>query len=556
MSMSSSEPESAGVPPESAKKPSARPRRVVPFHPLLFAVFPILALFVHNLGQTPVAQLVRPLGVTLLATVAVWTFFGIVSRHVRKGAIVASAAVLLFFSYAHIRNVTPPALQGMVGPACIIGLIALLVLTLRTSRPLLDATAALNFASALLVLPSAWTLIGSLWNAHGTNGQAGHGGGTPAATIRHSPIPPPASADQPDVYYIILDAYGRADRLQTFYGYDNTPFLQELEKRGFYIARHSGANYDQTQLCIATALNMNYLQSFPDRLDPEVMRQKIDDNAVAARLRPFGYHYVNIWSGLEETRNVTPDLVLNAEPDISPFEGQALNYTPMGNNSEFQRARYDSHRARLMGVFNNLNTVAQLPYSKFVFAHALAPHPPFVFGANGEPINPHGSLNFADASWLLQQITREEYKSGYIAQLQYVNRRTLEAVDAILRQSRRPPIIIIQGDHGSRMNLDWESLQNTDLREPFSILNAYYVPEKARVHLYDTITPVNSFRIVLTYVFGLKYPLLPDRSFYSTASHPYDFTEVTGHTDTPARMVAPLASPPASAPAAAPNGER
>ena len=59
----------------------------------------------------------------------------------------------------------------------------------------------------------------------------------------------------PDVYYIILDAYGRADSLKTFYGYDNTPFLQALEQRGFYIARHSRANYDQTPLCLASALN-------------------------------------------------------------------------------------------------------------------------------------------------------------------------------------------------------------------------------------------------------------------------------------------------------------
>jgi hypothetical protein len=45
--------------------------------------------------------------------------------------------------------------------------------------------------------------------------------------------------------------------------------------------------------------------------------------------------------------------------------------------------------------------------------------------------------------------------------------------------------------------------------------------------LYDTITPVNSFRVLLTRLFGAKYARLPDRSFYSTASHPFDFTDVT-----------------------------
>ena len=48
---------------------------------------------------------------------------------------------------------------------------------------------------------------------------------------------PPAAAAQakgailplgyaPDIYYIILDAYGRADVLEEMFGYDNTPFLQ------------------------------------------------------------------------------------------------------------------------------------------------------------------------------------------------------------------------------------------------------------------------------------------------------------------------------------------
>src|SRR5204863_650879 len=131
-------------------------------------------------------------------------------------------------------------------------------------------------------------------------------------------------------------------------------------------------------------------------------------------------------------------------------------------------------------------------------------------------VNPKGVMSFDDASWLIGVITREEYIRGYIGQLQYVNRRTLGAIDAILRGSRRKPIIIIQGDHGSRMNLDWDSLEKTDLREPYSILNAYLVPADVRKYLYDTITPVNSFRILLTHAFGADYPKLPDRSFYST----------------------------------------
>jgi hypothetical protein len=139
-------------------------------------------------------------------------------------------------------------------------------------------------------------------------------------------------------------------------------------------------------------------------------------------------------------------------------------------------------------------------------------------------------MNANDASDLVTTDTRPDYIRGYTEQLQYINKRTLQTVDTILAHSRRRPIIIIQGDHGSRMNLSWTSLEKTDVREPFSILNAYYVPESVRAHLYEGISPVNTFRILLTDVFGADLKPLPDRSFYSTGARPLEFTDVTART--------------------------
>jgi hypothetical protein len=57
-------------------------------------------------------------------------------------------------------------------------------------------------------------------------------------------------------------------------------------------------------------------------------------------------------------------------------------------------------------------------------------------------------------------------------------------------------------------------------------LIAYYFPNGGARVLYPTITPVNTFRLVLNTYFGQKFPLLPDASYYSTYDHPYKFTEV------------------------------
>jgi hypothetical protein len=523
-------------------KPAAK-RRVIPVHPLLFAAFPVLALYVRNMDQVPVRQILAPLGIAVAGTAVAWAVLALVFRSARKSAVAASVLATVFLSYGRLAPLISPRVWWLVALLAIAAVVVTLVALWRTRKPLYDATSVLNVAATFLIASSCWSIGAGYWRASRPGSHSGErlplatetdAGRRRAESHRvHGPLTT-KSAQLPDIYYIILDAYGRADSLKRYYGYDNTPFVRALEKRGFYVAPRSRANYDETPLCLASSLNFTYLDDVAKRVGAsgslEACREMLDDNAVAAHLSSLGYHYVYIGSGIGQAQVETADLELNVMPDIPAFADEAMRMSGIGTASTIYHHEYDLHRKRLLGVFDGLHAAARLPYHKFVFAHLLAPHPPFVLGANGEAEYPRGPLSFADASWLLQEITRAEYVSHYIAQLEYVNRRTLVALDDILAQPGRRPIIIVQGDHGSRMNLDWSSLERTDVREPFAILNAYYVPRRVRADLYDTISPVNTFRIVLDDVFGAKYPLLPDRSYYSTSDQPYGFTDVTART--------------------------
>jgi hypothetical protein len=171
-----------------------------------------------------------------------------------------------------------------------------------------------------------------------------------------------------------------------------------------------------------------------------------------------------------------------------------------------------------------LQQVASIPGPKFVFTHLLIPHPPFVFDAQGGPLVPRYPFTLLDGDAFLG--THEEYLHGYRDQVQYVNQVMEQVLGAILRESARPPVIVIHGDHGPGSGLDWESAEGTDLRERSSILSAYLLPGAPAGTVYPSITPVNSFRLVLNHYFGTALELLPDRSYFSTWQQPYAFIAI------------------------------
>jgi hypothetical protein len=149
---------------------------------------------------------------------------------------------------------------------------------------------------------------------------------------------------------------------------------------------------------------------------------------------------------------------------------------------------------------------------KFVYFHVLAPHDPFVFAPDGSYLYSPNSNEVAGSDI-----------PGYPNGVAYLNSRLGEIVRQILADSKTPPVIIIQGDHG------W------DPRYRSQILNAFYLPDGGSEDIYNTITPVNSFRLVLDRYFGASFELLPDQSYFSMGSdfpvygvqsRPYQLTPV------------------------------
>jgi hypothetical protein len=527
-------------------------------HPFLIALYPVLSLLESNRDQMAVQGAFRSMLVSVAITFGLLLIVRLMVREWEKAVLITSMALLLFFSYGHLnRVIRHEQLFGiMIGRHRYVIILWLLILSLWSwfvvkkirSADLWNATFSL-VAGVAVILP----LIGLV--------QSELKPGFDLRTRQElQALQQPSNVDlntnPRDIYYIIVDGYGREDILRDIYGIDNSEFIKFLDEEGFYVAEESRSNYIQTALSLASSLNMEYVNYLTDILgeesvDRELLNQLTQDNRVMRYLDQQGYNLVAFDSGHEATSLRDVDVFLSGEersaflPDwltanrIKPFEELLLETTAVvGLLDRVHKAediffanvverQYEAQRDRTLFILESLRSLHEREGPTFAFAHIVAPHPPFVFGPEGEARNPDAPFTYHDGSDYLEAVgTREEYIEGYKDQLMFLNKQLARTIDDILSNSDRPPIIILQADHGPGAYLNWQSLSETNIDERTSILNAFYWPEVEDEYLYSSISPVNSFRLLLNTYFEGNFELLEDRAYFSSSNRPYHFTEV------------------------------
>jgi hypothetical protein len=317
-------------------------------------------------------------------------------------------------------------------------------------------------------------------------------------SVRGAPERPTTegATDGPDIYFIILDGYGRADVLAEMYQHDNRPFLDALRSRGLVVADASYSNYAMTYLSLAASLNMDYVDSDLAK-DYGAIDRIIDNPSAIRRLQEHGYTYVHFES---ETTGRAPlaDVSFSRGRFESEFERVLFETTLLGTIMP-PRPRHEA----VINAFEDLAAIPSDPAPTFTFAHLLVPHPPFMFAADGGLIPYHDDL------------AAEFEREPYVNQLRFINSKVVELVDQLLMASPREPVIIIQGDHGPAAFLTDTASREQIYWERHAILNAMLVPGDLRRDVYDSISPVNTFRLLLKGLFRDELDLLPDRAFYS-----------------------------------------
>ncbi|MFC1524289.1 sulfatase-like hydrolase/transferase [Thermodesulfobacteriota bacterium] len=504
-------------------------------HPFILPLLPILNLAVNNAGQVSIEKVIYPSLVYLSATGILFGIIWLLNRNLNRSAMITTLLVVLFFSYGRLFEVvwmwgffdqmkTLNLVLALVFCGSWLGAAILLWRTPRNLKPL-GSFLTVTFSVLAVFLLGKLAMVGFSSQkviAHSTSGSG--------QELTYEAIPPifDDRENLPDIYYIILDGYARSDVLESVYGFDNIDFVNSLRNKGFYVAEESWSNYPLTFLSLASSLSMRYLDEEINALTETygaetkkrspIFYRLIRKPKIVEILKSKGYRYATVltnWAGTGKT--FSADITYDCNPIIGgEFYSVLLRTTAL-------RALVPSMAEMHLFTLKKIEEMPAVKGPTFTFAHVLLPHNPYVFDRHGnEKANIPMTLGFDDKTggW--------RNREGYVDQMRFLNKRLEELVDRIINNSPVRPIIIFQADHGSATTeFDAPDREEPLASERLAVFNAYFVPEEMKSRLYPGITPVNTFRILLSTQFQVDYQPLPDRLYYSWYDQPYNLQDVT-----------------------------
>ncbi|HXY71641.1 MAG TPA: sulfatase-like hydrolase/transferase [Actinomycetota bacterium] len=526
--------------PETPRPTRSRQRtqgsRVV-VHPILFAAFPILFLWAHNLDQgVDLDEVVRPILLSVGVAAALWAIGTRILHDARRAGLVVSVLALMFFSFGYlvlaVGNVSHGNTAMLLAGWCVLAAIAV-VFILRGGAWVPSVTNGFNIAAVVLVGMNLFTVV---W------AQVDPGAGSTKSVLQGAPTLPPSllaspPAHRPDVYYIIFDEYGGTRTLQDFFDYDSEPLMKWLQGKGFVLPAHSATNYPRTELALASSMNLRYLGFLTAKMGPNTgnitpITNLLQHAQIGTIMKSLGYDYIHIGSWLNQTRTA-----VNADVNLT-HGGSDFSNLLKQEPATSQAFRTEAWRTTLWQL-STTEHLQRYTGPRFVFTHILCPHGPLVFERDGSLL-PRSTLD------------REGEKQAYVDQHYWIDQQIRKLVTSLQdRPADQQPVIVLQADEGPYPGEPtiWPPHPNPNqLEMKFDILNAYYLPGIPKSAVWPDITPVNTFRLILDEYFHAKLTYLPDReyAFADLMRHLYVFHDVTRlvHASIWGRPPAPRPIPP------------
>ncbi len=299
---------------------------------------------------------------------------------------------------------------------------------------------------------------------------------------------------KPNIYLLVADEYPRADALQSLFNFDNSAFLNDLERRGFNVIDSSHSNYDITQFSMASMLNLNYLElsnSTPRNSDYSMAGWMIRSSPLWSFLRSNGYHIHNysVFNVGEQAPSKNSYIRhYNREYFYRTFPGRLYKDLGMESSQDPLADHNYNHQT--------LNRLRQFrgKGKDFLYGHLLMPHFP----------------HFLDSTGKLYPENQRLGRESFIPYLKYTNQQLLSVIDHVQKLPGEK-IIVLLSDHGFREG-------ETASHWFFKNFAAAY--SSRPIKLPENLDNVNLFRMVLNAALDQELPLLEKKRVHLLTSDP------------------------------------
>lgn len=441
---------------------------------------------------------------------AAWFFFRLFTKDWKKAAMLAFASCLFIFYFNEVRYLMARRFTGsfvsgygFLLPVLLLVLGVFLYRIGKNKNGFSKSFLFINIAFLLFIAGDIFLLVSRRQLSHSL------------AAKEAMATTPCDTCTKPDIYYLLFDCYTSSKTLKEEFHYDNSGVDSFLEQRGFRIIRNSKSNYNLTPFSMGSNFNMDYLKEVHINTDYYLRDyvpalKTVYNNRLFPLLEKEGYELVN--HSVFNVKDHATTLKLFDIWDIARLYDQynffKKTYMDLAfhlprwlqfNIDDSRGGEYARNRDRNDTMaYNHLMNTIHTPNSKprFVYTHFLVPHTPFTWDSTGKRVG------------IREMMTVEDEKMAYLQQTIYVNGILKRVVDSIMTNVKRPLVVIIQGDHGYRYS------DMSQAEKEFPNLNAFYFYNKDYRLLNDSLTNVNTFRVVFNTFMGKKYEMLPNKHFF------------------------------------------
>ena len=445
--------------------------------PFLLAFFPSWILILKNYGELIFQDILISLAIVSVSII-IWIVIRKIIKNGNKAALITGVGVVFFFYFGYVQDALkgilvsniPVNKTSILVPISIIIFIIFTIYFIKSKNNFESIIKIANVVSITLIL-----------------------------VVCVQFIIPGASAEKPNVYHIILDEYTDNEILTKKFGYNNEKFLEFLNNNGFYMHDKLFSTFGSTVKELNVILNMEYPKEHRWMYEDY---ESLNNNKVMSIFSNQDYSVIETNSMMrwKNFSDVDTKLCYDTNFINSEFLDQVLGKSII--RYFLEKYQQDTRRDTVRCTFNVLNEITlKTDGPKYVFSHVYVPHPPFLFGPNGENVIPDRREISGLQSW--------ENPQGYVNQLIYATNEITVVIKNIVKNDPNA-IIIVQGDTGTLTGTDISKKTMKEIYQAHSILYAVRIPD---VEDSDYMIPVNTYRIIFNNYFNMNYDYLEYHSY-------------------------------------------